>query len=329
MIFFVAHDPGARNHVLPLFEHAKAQGLAARFIDLAAPQHIEPRDSFQGQSARLLVTGWSVNQAEWPWVQAARRHGIKSAAIIDVGIGQTMDNFAPAAGPDHYIVTSTRTREELLAREVPACRVSLTGNPYLEWLIQSKPAAMDTAWLQDTGGCNKNLPIVSVFLPDFGVPAGSLKCLANLLGQSELAECHLVICPHPRDPHRNCAQATNSDQRLGSAVWDWECKESTPALLAASVCSLTFGSTVSMESLALGTPSAYFQIGWDYQELDQLYANHSSVPRLRCAREFFGFVSGANTKCESHSRILVENYLGATAHAWKVLQKLMPDGKPK
>ncbi len=136
MILFVAHDPSAKNHVLPLFEHAKAQGLAARLNDLAAPQHFEPAYAFQSQTVRLLVTGWSVNRAEWAWVQAGRRHGIKSASIIEVGIGETMDNFAPTAGPDHYIVTNTRTREELLAREVPACRVSLTGNPYLEWLVE-------------------------------------------------------------------------------------------------------------------------------------------------------------------------------------------------
>lgn len=323
MLLFVAHDPGARNHVLPLFEHAQAQGLPARFIDLAAPQHAEPRSVFQNQSVGLLVTGWSVNQAEWPWVLAARHPGIKSAAIIDVGIGQKMDNFSPAAGPDHYIVTSTHTREELLAREVPACRVSVTGNPYLEWLIESKPAAMETEGLEDIKGCNKNLPLVSVFLPDFGAPAGSLKCLVNLLGQSALAGCRLVIRPHPRDPQRNCAQTTNRDLGPDGAVWDWESRVSTPALLAASVCSLTFGSTVSMESLALGTPSAYFQIGWDYKDVDRLYSNHSSVPRLRCARELFEFVSVANACRGSHTRVLVENYLGATVHAWAALQKLI------
>lgn len=101
MIFFVAHDPGARNHVLPLFEHAKAQGLAARFIDLAAPQHIEPRDAFQGQSVLLLVRNRSVELAEWPHVRFARCHGIKSAAIIDIGVGQAIDNFAPQSSPDH------------------------------------------------------------------------------------------------------------------------------------------------------------------------------------------------------------------------------------
>ena len=131
MLLFVAHDPGARNHVLPLFEHAQAQGLPTRFINPAAPQHAEPRSVFQNQSVGLLVTGWSVNQAEWPWV--------------------------------------------LAAREVPACRVSVTGNPYLERLIDSKPAAMETAWLEDINGRNKNLPLVSVFLPNYGAPAASAK----------------------------------------------------------------------------------------------------------------------------------------------------------
>ena len=329
MIFFVAHDRGARKQVRPLFKHANAQGPAAHFIALAAPQDFDSACSFRSQSIMLLVTGWSVNQAEWPWVLAARHHGIKSAAIIDDGIVQTMGNFAPTADPDDHIVTSTRTREELLTLEVPACSVSVTGNPYLEWLIQSRTVAIDTAWLQGINNCNKNLPILTVFVPDFGAPAGSLKYLVNLLEQSELAELRLLTHPHPRDSHRNCAQATHSDGRLDGAVWDWESKESTPSLLAASVCWLTFDSSVSMESLALGTPSAYFQIGWDYQELDQQYANNSSVPRLRCARNFSGGVSGTNTSRETHAGILVQNYLGATAHAWKVLQELIADGKPK
>ena len=277
MLLFVAHDPGARKHVLPLFEYGQAQGLAARFIDLAAPQHAEPRSVFQNKSIGLLVTGWSVNQAEWPWV--------------------------------------------LAAREVPTCRVSVTGNPYLEWLIESQPAAMEAAGLERIRGCKKNFPLVSVFLPDFGAPAGSLNCLVNLLGQSALAGCRPVIRPHPRDPQRNCAQTTNRDLGPGGAVWDWECRVSTPALLAASVCSLTYGSTVYMDSLALGIPSAYLQIGWEYKESDRLYANHSSVPRLRYARELFEFVSVANTCRGSHTKVLVENYLGATVHAWAAFQK--------
>ena len=101
MILFVAHYPSAKNHVLTLFEHAKAQGLAARFNDLAAPQHFEPAYAFQSQTVRLLVTGWSVNRAEWPWVQAGRRHGIKSAAIVDNSIGKAHEFtacFRVAAG---------------------------------------------------------------------------------------------------------------------------------------------------------------------------------------------------------------------------------------
>ena len=144
MLSSVTHDRGPGNHVLPLFEHAQAQGLTARFINPAVPQHAEPRSVFQVQSVGLLVTGWSVNQAEWPWV--------------------------------------------LAAREVPACRVSVTGNPYLERLIDSKPAAMETAWLEDINGRNKNLPLVSVFLPNYGAPAASAKAVrgtrSKVLGEN-------------------------------------------------------------------------------------------------------------------------------------------------
>lgn len=133
MLSSVTHDRGPGNHVLPLFEHAQAQGLPVRFIDPAAPQHAELRSVFQEHSVGQFGTGWSVNQAEWPWV--------------------------------------------LAAREVPACRVSVNGSPCRKRLIESKPAAMETASLNDINGCHKNLPFVSVFLPNYGAPAASAKAV--------------------------------------------------------------------------------------------------------------------------------------------------------
>ena len=327
MILFVADDPGAKNHIMPLFEHVQAQGQATRFIDLAAAQHCEPADAIPNQPVRLLVSGWSVNQAEWPWVLAARHHGIKSGTIIDVGIGQRMQNFSAAAGPDQYVVTNDSTKWQLVARGVPRARVAVTGNPYLEWLLESNKSLMDSDSVRCQYGCREHMPLLSVFLPDYGAPKGSLEYLHSLLEQSGLASWRLVIRPHPRDPQRGCPHETRSNLELGDTVWNWENRVSTPALLAASICSLTFGSTVSAESLALGTPSAYFQIGSSYEELERLYANHSAVPRLRCTREFFDFISCAINNAGTRTKILVETYLGATKHAWAELQPLMLDGK--
>ena len=191
MILFVAHDPGAKNHIMPLFEHVQAQGQAARFIDLAAAQHCEPADAIPNQPVRLLVTGWSVNQAEWPWVLAARNHGIKSGTIIDVGIGQTMQNFSAAAGPDQYIVTNDSTKWELVARGVPMARVTVTGNPCEEWLIEPNPAAVESGWEKDISGYDLNLPHVPIALRDFGVPAGGAKPV-QIKSSKVVAENYLV-----------------------------------------------------------------------------------------------------------------------------------------
>ena len=139
MLSFVIHDQGPGNHVLPLFDNAQAQGLSARFVGPAAPQHAEPRSVLQVQSVGLLVTGWSVNQAKWPWV--------------------------------------------LAAREVPACRLSVTGNPYRKYLIETKPASMETAPVTDISSCHKNLPLVSVFLPNYGAPAASAKPVRGTLSK--------------------------------------------------------------------------------------------------------------------------------------------------
>ena len=139
MLSFVIHDQGPGNHVLLLLSNAQAQGLTARFVGPAAPQHAEPRSVLQVQSAGQLVTGWSVNQAKWPWV--------------------------------------------LAAREVPACRLSVTGNPYRKYLIETKPASMETAPVTDISSCHKNLPLVSVFLPNYGAPAASAKPVRGTLSK--------------------------------------------------------------------------------------------------------------------------------------------------
>jgi len=82
-------------------------------------------------------------------------------------------------------------------------------------------------------------------------------------------------------------------------------------------------STVTLESLVLGTPSAFFQVGWDFNDLNQLYLNLVDVQRIRTDEQMHEFVASVARKDGSALTGNVENYRGALARTWKVVEELM------
>ena len=102
-----------------------------------------------------------------------------------------MQNISAAAGPDQYIVTNDSTKGELVARGVPMARVTVTGNPCEEWLIEPNPAAVESGWEKDISGYDLNLPHVPIALRDFGVPAGGAKPV-QIKSSKVVAENYLV-----------------------------------------------------------------------------------------------------------------------------------------
>jgi hypothetical protein len=320
MILFVAHDPGAKNHIIPLHRYAVERGYKARFIDLAGEQATDEKsgiaETLKADHVALVVAGCSANGAEWEWIRAARCSGVHSTMMIDIGVGDKLEDVDPAQAPDRFLVTNEHCVRELAERGFPAERACVTGSPHLEHLAAAEGLRLRSAEVKRFYGVDSQRPLVSVFLPSDGAPPEGLDRLHSLLEESLLKDWAMIIRPHPR----YCGQMS---WEVPGVMWDRERTFDTPPLLAASVCSMTFGSTVSAESWAIGTPSAFFQIGWDYHELDFLYRNLAEIPRIRSTQQFHAFMASVVREEWRGRTFLVERFLGATASGWEVLEELI------
>jgi len=335
MILFVAHDPGAKNHLFPLYRHALRLGYAARFLNLAQaelpcdPDNVET--AFRDGVVKLLVCGCSVNRAEWRWVTKAKRLGIRTAMIIDIGTGSRIPEAASADSPDQFLVTSYGCVDELRGLGFPSDLVHVTGSTHLEYLSLRDELKAQRSAVRRRYGLEGGRPIVSLFCPcDETTPgaweamvSGALSQLHALLQNSCPCEWILIVRPHPRSSRAQITRLEEICRGLANVRPDGPGQVDTPSLLACSLFSLSLASTVSVESLVLGTPSAFFQMGWKYDEMDRFYVNLSCVPRLRTAAEFHEFVSGVVADpvkmIPKHSL----DYTGATARSWESLRGLV------
>lgn len=330
-LLFVAHDPGAKNHLGPLHRHALQQGYASRFIDLAGDpgactEAAAIADVLTAERVAVLVAGCSTNHAEWEWIRAAKAIGVSSAMMIDIGIGTCLDDIDPIDAPDAFLVTNERCARELQEKGFRADRVRVTGNPYLESLANSVDGPRVLCEVPRAYGVEIGRPLISMFLPPEGLPEGVLDRLHGLLLCSSVKDWVLIVRPHPRTGEGQAAKARNACGRLSSVVWDGDRRVDTTRLLGASRCSLTLGSTVSAESWALGVPSAFFQIGWNYRDLDELYRNLDGIPRLRTDEAFHRFLDDTASRSGTADAAPIERMTGATANGWEVLYDLLPPG---
>ena len=141
MILFVAHDPGPKNHIIPFHRYAMKQGYGARFVDLAEDQvprgEAQITETLKADRVALIVTGCSTNQTEWEWIQTARRNGVRSAMMIDIGVGTCLEHVDPLHSPDRFLVTNEFCVSELAKGGFPAARACVTGSPHLEYLAEA------------------------------------------------------------------------------------------------------------------------------------------------------------------------------------------------
>ena len=145
--------------------------------------------------------------------------------------------------------------------------------------------------------------------------------LAELLPKVDIDVPAVIVRPHPRTRHMEVLELTC--QPLPFIHFDGDSTISNRALLSASLFSLSMASTVTLESLVLGTPSAFFQVGWDFGYLNHLYLNLVDVERIRTEEQLHKFVA-AVTRKESPSLIgNVENHRGALARTWTVVEELI------
>jgi hypothetical protein len=333
MILFVGHDPGAKNNLRPLYRHALNLGHAARFHDLSQPG--EPRKAdevravFLNEAVRLVVSGCSTNREEWPWMAQAKRIGVRTAVLFDVGVGLAPIDLHDC--PDRFLVTNVGCAEELKKLRIPAELIRVTGSPHLEGLVSRLELKTQAAAVRQSYGLGPDQALVSLFCPADetssesweDMMSGALESLHAVLLKSCLPRWGLVVRPHPRSSQGQIATLARICGDLSDVRVDSGQETETPALLAGSLFSLSLASTVSLESLVLNTPSAFFQMGWSYQAMDALYANVDCVPRLRFPEEFQGFVSGVMANPVRMIPMRRPDYLDATARNWEMIGELL------
>ena len=324
MILFAAHDPGAKNHIRPIYKHALRLGESAEFIDLA-----EQRSLLDGANAmtfvnsvapQQLVCGSSANQAEWPLVRACRCLGVPAVMVVDIGPERKFRGITKEDFPDRFMVTNSNCKEELIRLGAHPEFVVVTGNAHLEYVSQSPLDGAGDAVAQYYGLTADDAIVPFFCTPHTEQAIGAVLSLASLLPCSGVERPAVIVRPHPR--------ASDSD-RLQSACdsFDFVCFDGVgrignSALLSASLFSLSMTSSTSLESLVMGIPSAFYQIGWDFAEVDDMYRNIDAVARIRDSVDLNEFVAAAVKTRGIPVAATMENYVGALERSWQVVQQL-------
>ena len=325
MLLFAAHDPGAKNVIRPVYEHALSLGYDAQFIDLAACRGLMDQDQaaefIKSRNPKPVISGCSSNQGEWPLIRACKALGIHTGMVVDIGTLTKIDSMPPDGFPSRFMVSNESCHQEVLDLGADPATVTVTGDCHLE-LLSDLPRQDTSEQVRKDYGLAAGSSVIPFFCsPDTGQSIDAAVSLAELLATTELDHPKVIVRPHPRSPKQ---------ERLRSACrpfpfvhFDEDGAVSNRDLLRASLFTLSMGSTVTLESLVLGIPSAFFQVGWDFNFLNHLYRNLVDVVRIRTENQLNEFVASV-TRNEGPTLIgNVENHKGALARTWRVVEELM------
>ena len=118
-----------------------------------------------------------------------------------------------------------------------------------------------------------------------------------------------VVRPHPRMPNKIKLKDILFD--INNLTIDDAYKVKTHLLIMNSIFTLSLTSTTSVESLLLGTPSAFYQLDWDYKDIDNQYINLDPIPRIRSFLDLENFVNDVLNNNFSFKTTKMENWDGA------------------
>ena len=338
MLLFAAHDPGARNHVWPVYQHALNLGEEAKYIDLtsrsdlmnweSARQFIEkisPRLLFSGCSIRAIGGGidpsMSPPNGEWPLARACKFHEIPSIAVVDFTAKGKLDGMSVTDFPDSFLTTNLSCTVQLHELGANPEAVILTGSTHLEHYMRSEPAYCASE-VKTLYGLDRSRVIVPFFCgPD---TTAAVEAVASIIGNREIAgliDTTLVIRAHPRAP--NQYRFHQISRCFSDLIFDEGATVDNLSLLKSSPLSFSMGSAVSLESLVVGTPSAFYQIDWSYAALDELYQNLETIPRIRNTKELSLFVSSVLKDELTAANMDAQQHAGAITRSWEVLSELL------
>ena len=324
-LLFVGHDPGAKNHLRPVYERSLALGVTSRWIDLSVASSLESVSGCLAGAGRgvptVLVCGSSSNQSELSIIRESKAYFVRSVIMIDLQVGSKLLGITTAEFPDRFLVTNWHCADEVRSLGAPEGAIVVTGSTYFE---QLKLRRLSTAGPDLRG--RYDIGPTDPFISFFGSPSSSdtidaVGSLATALPDTGLDRPAIMIKPHPR--MSGMEQLAAACGKYGFRCVGPSDNVETLQLVLSSTFSLAMASTVALESIVLGVPAAFYQLGWDYRQLDSLYANVEGVFRIRTLQGFEEFVSAALSGRGQPLPQELENCSGAIDRTWTEITGLM------
>ena len=325
MLLFAAHDPGAKNNIRPVYEHALSLGHEAQFLDLAINrgpmEQANARKLIEGGEITTAILGCSSNQGEWPLIRACKESWVPTGMVVDIGTLTKIDSMTPDDFPSQFMVSNQSCYEEVIQLGAKPASVGVTGDCHLE-VLSNKVGPDESETVRNHYGLAGDASVISFYgSPITQDTVDAVVSLAELLPKIDVNLPAVIVRPHPRTRHMEVLELTCLP--LPFIHFDGDSTISNRALLSASLFSLSMASTVTLESLVLGTPSAFFQIGWDFNDLNHLYRNLVDIERIRTEEQLHEFVAAVARKEGPTLTGNVENHRGALARTWLVVEELM------
>ena len=328
MLLFAGYDPGSKNHIYPIYRKALDLQERAQFIDLTAREDLI-RDSNASKFVRdfqptVFIAGVSTHLEEAALFESCKYLDVPTIAIIDLS-AQGIFNSDPTGFADRFLVNSYGCSLELQELGVDASKIVLAGSTHLEQLADTN-VGNEYFDLSEYFGVDPSINLVPFFCrPNLSSSIAALASLEGLISHSD-KNLFVVARPHPRDIDRHFLES--ACKKFNNIQYDSGDEISTIGLLRQTKLSLSMGSTTSLESVAIGVPSAFYLIDWDYSGYEGMFRNVPSIPRIKNPREFKEFLETALRYHSKSEDFLgdpkLENYSGALDRSWNAICDMKP-----
>lgn len=348
-IAVAAHDPSAKNHTRPLFHRAVEAGCPAVFIDLTEMKdqcvNEWPAQLIQRLSPiQVLLCGCSTNGWEFELIARARAMGIRTAMVAELGMASVdcvrISYLNAATAPDHVLVTNELSKETFISKlkteGATHTVVSICGSTHLESLASTAPARKSRFEVLAEYGVEPSDTSQLLLVPyfsccddeRFGVLPEVVKSMVSKVIEftESLRGLLLVIRPHPRCSPEALAAVRQACLGQSHVFLDTERAVDNTSLLLAADLSLSYGSTTCLESITLGTPSAFVIAGWDGLEkfIWEQFAHCSQMPKVRDAEEMAAFFRS----CQGQVRAAdlcgdADHAEGALERSWAAISSMI------
>jgi len=190
MLLFAAHDPGAKNVIRPVYEHALSLDHDAQFIDLAACRGLMDQDQseefIKSRNPKSGILGCSSNQGEWPLIRACKALGIHTGMVVDIGTLTKIDSMPPDGFPSRFMVSNESCHQEVLDLGADPATVTVTGDCHLE-VLSNLVNPDESEQVRQHYGLGMDASVVSFFCsPNTQDTIDAIVSLAELLPTTDI-----------------------------------------------------------------------------------------------------------------------------------------------